>query len=253
MECWGLNDGYLLGMPRANRWYDLHPVHQMSFQPSGHRTVSPEKTQPGMYLRPEGHLSWLQSRPFPVYIQEARPDWPTSRTFPKDDLLRWFAPYWPWRLTKHGQIEPGPDYEVSTPSWMLMHALMEGYTEIHVYGIHLATAWEYTVQRPNFEWLLGIAAGLGVKVVLPASAPICQASYRYAYEPKADIPFQIAEQRALAVKAEGLQLRQRHAALTWRAFAEKRDIEARLSALDVDLLDARQETQRLQMTHAIGR
>ena len=246
LEVWGLNDGYLLGVPRANRWYDLHPTYQMSFQPQGHRIVAAEKTQPGMYLRPEGHLDWLKSRPFPVYLQQARPDWPNSRTFPGDALLAWFAPHWPLRMTKKGAIEAGRDYEASTPAWMLMQAIMEGYTEIHSYGINLATAWEYQIQRPNWEWLLGFCAGRDIKIVLPSTSPICHAKHRYAYEPKADIPIQIADAKQHAIKAEGLTLRQRHAKLPWHAFAVKADIEARLAVLDIDLLDARQESQRLQ-------
>ena len=90
----------------------------------------------GVYLRPEGHLHWLQTRGFPVYLSEARKDYPTSRPFPKQAVLDFWAPYWPLRLSRRGVIQPGPDYEVSTPAWMLMHAVAEGYTEIHIYGIH---------------------------------------------------------------------------------------------------------------------
>lgn len=252
MEKWGLNDGYLLGVPHADRWYDLHPIHQMSFRPSGQRVVPPQEVPVGAYLRPEGHLEWLRTRPIPVYIPQARPDWPTSRTFPKDEILAFFAPYWPLRVTKANAVEPGPDYEVSTPAWMLMQAIMEGYTEISVFGIHLATQWEYVEQRPNFEWLLGVAAGRGVKIVLPAAAPICRARYRYAFEPKADIPHQVVQRRIEAVKAEGLALRRKHATLPWYARDTKKDLEARLGVLDVDLLDARGEQQRLMTQQNVG-
>lgn len=251
LEVWGLNDGYLLGVPRANRWYDLHPFHQMYFRPPGERAVgssSWHEVPTGAYLRPSGHLEWLKTRPIPVYLAEARSDWPTSRAFPKDAILDFFKPYWPWRLTRRGTVEPGPDYEVSTPSWMLMHAIVEGYTEIHVYGIHLATEWEYVQQRPNFEWLLGIAGGLGIKIVLPESTPICKAAYRYAFEPKADIPFQEAQRRIQQIKADGATLQQRHAQLPWYASAQKADVRARLEQLHVELLDARQEASRVQAT-----
>lgn len=253
MEKWGLNDGYLLGIPHADRWYDLHPTYQMSFRPSGQRVVPPQQVAVGAYLRPEGHLDWLRTRPIPVYLPQARPDWPTSRTFPKDEILAFFAPHWPLRHHKDGTIAPGPDYEVSTPAWMLMHAIVEGYQEIYVYGIHLATQWEYIEQRPNFEWLLGLARGLtGAKIVLPAAAPICKARYRYAFEPKADIPHQVIQRRIEDIKAEGFQLRQRHGKLPWHAFPTKKDLEARLAVLDVELLDARGEGQRLQAQQSIG-
>lgn len=250
LEVWGLNDAYMIGVPRANRWYDLHPPSQMTFRPSAQRAVPPAEVPIGGYMRPHGHLEWLASRPMSVYIQHARPDWPTSRTFPIEEILAFFQPHWPWRLTRRGVIEPGKDYEVSTPSWMLMHAIMEGYTEIHVYGIHLATHWEYVQQRPNFEWLLGLAAGRGIKIVLPLSAPICQSPYRYAYELKADIPLQQVEQQVLAVKMNGLKLRQQLAALPWYARGQKADIERQLQRREVELLDLRQAGHRASVTVA---
>src|SRR5574341_290149 len=70
LEKLGLNDGYLLGVPHASRWYDLHPFHQMSFQPRDRRSVPQSAVPIGAYLRPEGHLDWLKTRAFPVYLAE---------------------------------------------------------------------------------------------------------------------------------------------------------------------------------------
>lgn len=247
LEKWGLNDAYLIGVPVATRWYDLHPFHQMVFRPKHQRVVNAAEVPVGCYLRPEGHWEWLKTRSFPVYLAEAKPDYPTARVFPKAQILEAFRPYWPLRVSRTGQITPGPDYEVSTPSWMLMQAIAEGYQEIHVYGIHLATEWEYVQQRPNFEFLLGIAAGKGIKIVLPASAPICKAAYQYAFEPKADLPVQQAQQTIDLIKAEGMALRKRRATLAWHARAEKADLDAQLKHLDVALMDARGMLQRAQV------
>ena len=251
LEIWGLNDGYMLQPKRITRWYDLHPWHQMHF-----RTVSAQQGRSsgggepipfGAYLRPQGHLDWLRSRPFPVYTCDSHPDIANGRVFPRDAILQWFAPYWPMRFNQAGQVSPGPDYEVSTPSWMLMHALAEGYREIVVTGIHLATEWEYVEQRPNFEFLLGVASGLGVKILLPDATPICKARYRYAYEPKADLPLQLAHQRIGEIKAEGLKTRQTIAALPSVAWNRRSALEAKLRQLDVDLMDAKQQVQRAQV------
>lgn len=250
LEIWGLNDGYLLGVPRATAWFDLHPIHQMNFRPRDQRQVSPTDVPVGVYLRPEGHLEWLKSRPMPVYLPEARQGYAMGRVFPKEAVLDFWRPFWPWRLKRGGLIEPGPDYEVSTPSWMLMLAVMEGYQEIHVYGIHLATQWEYVQQRPNFEFLLGVAAGRGTRIVLPDAAPICKAGYRYAFEPKADIPEQQAQLQIVTIKQEGLKLRQTHATLPWYARQRRQDIEARLQCLDVELADAKSTLSRLQVLGA---
>ena len=244
LEIWGLNDAYMIGMPRATRWYDLHPVHQMYFRSAANAN---EPIPLGTYVRPEQHLQWLRTRPMPVLLHAARPDCPTSQTFPKEAVLDAWRPYWPWRLTRAGGIQAGPDYEVSTPSWMLMHAVAEGFQEIHVYGIHLATEWEYIQQRPNFEFLMGVASGRGVKIILPQSAPICRANYQYAFEPKGDLPVQQCQQQLMTCKQEGLKIRQRLAAMPWYRHAERTQLEARLARLDVEVASIRQQAARLQM------
>ena len=246
LEKWGLNDAYLLGFPTAQRWYDLHLFHQMAFRPKGDKVVRADQVPVGSYVRPADHLDWLRSRPFPVYLQEKRPDWPHARLFPREQILDTFARYWPWRLTRRGEIQQGKDYETSSPAWMLMHAIVEGYQEIHVYGIHLATEWEYVEQRPNFEWLLGVAAGMGVKVVLPETTPIVKGGFQYAYEPKADVPLQQVQLEMQQIKQEGLHLRQQIAACKWYETGRKKDLVARLRVVDVELADAKGRTGRIQ-------
>ena len=247
LEVWTLNDGYLLGQPRSDRHYELHPPYQMAFRPRDQRSVSAWDVPIGAYVRPEGHLEWLRAHPKLVIMAQTSPAFPRAVAFPKQAVLDWFQPYWPWRLTRTGSVIAGPDYEVSTPAWMLMQAIAEGYGEIHIYGIHLATQWEYQVQRPNFEFLLGLAAGRGVKIVLPQQAPICQSSYRYAFEPKADIPEQTLQRQVEIIKAEGLALRKRGAALPWYRRAAQADIAARLTQLDVELMDTKQALTRTHL------
>lgn len=252
LEKWGLNDAYQLGFPVAHRWYDLHRFHQMAFRPKGDRIVRIDQVPVGSYVRPADHLEWLRTRPFPVYLQEAKPDWPNARLFPREQILDTFAPYWPWRLTRKGEVQPGRDYESSSPAWMLMHAVVEGYREIHVYGIHLATEWEYVEQRPNFEWLLGVAAGMGVKIVLPETTPIVKGKFRYAYEPKADVPLQQVQLEIQQIKAEGARCHQALAKLKWYETGRRKDLVARLRVLDVELADAKNRIARTQMAMRVA-
>ena len=252
LEIWTLNDGYLLGIPRSDRHYEIHPFHQMNFRPRGQRVVSQAEVPVGAYVRPSDHLDYLRSRSQPVYLAEARPDFPTSLTFPKQAILDAFASFWPWRLTRRGQLVAGEDYEVSTPVWMLMHAIVEGYQEIHIYGIHLATEWEYMQQRPNFEFVMGVAAGRGIKVVLPDASPLCKGGFQYAYELKADIPIQSVQLEIQAIKYEGAQVQQARAKLGRFEIARRKDLEARLRTLDVDLADAKQRLMRHQMQQRVA-
>lgn len=256
LEVWSLNDAYLRGIPRMTRWYDLHPPHQWVTQAAAQARISTGALgriamPAGGYLRPDTHAQWLATRPCPVYVLQPRPDWPTSRAFPFAEILQAFAPMWPWRRQRSGQILAGTDYETSTPAWMLLHALLEGYQEIHVYGIHLATEWEYLEQRPNFEWLLGLAAGRGVKIVLPQMAPICRAPFRYGIELKADVPVKMLTHQMEQIKAEGALVRQRHEALPRWQIGARCNARARLARLDLELTDTRRGIDRLKALAAL--
>jgi hypothetical protein len=245
LEIWGLNDAYVLGYPRVTAWFDIHNPKHMTFHERG-KPVPAEEAPIGSYLRPHGHLEWLASRPYPVYVQQARKDWPTSVTFPKDAVLAYWATFWPWRVDRQGTVSPGKDYEVSTPAWMYMWAVMEGYTEIHIYGVHLATEWEYLQQRPNLEFLIGVAAGLGVKTVLPSVVPICQAKFQYAYEPKADLPHQ-AIIRKLEEQAQWQHVLDRDAkAVPWYRPGRRRDLQAQARHLKLERMDLSMQADRLK-------
>lgn len=229
LDIFSLNDAYVLpGFARASGWFDLHPIAEMVFRPKGERKVSIDDAPVGAYLRPEGHLEWLKTRTFPVYLQQANPNWPHSRAFPFTEIEQRYGSYFS-----------------STPAWMLAWMLLEGYTEIHIYGIHLATEWEYIHQRPNMEFLIGLALSRGVQFVIPERSSLLKGRHKYALEHKPDLDIERAERRAQRIKIEGQQLHQRLATLSWYARGQRADITARLRVLDLELADARQEMGRL--------
>lgn len=234
----GLNDGYVLGLrqghrdglPRMTHWFDLHPIAQMSFHPANTSTVNAQHVPAGAYLRPEGHLQWLKSRPFPVFVNDVPQGWEgtTVQRFPREQIEKQFG-----------------TYITSTPVWMLLWALQRGYTEIGIYGIHLATEWEYLQQRPCMEHWLGVAASMGVTIILPAKCPLLKAKHVYAYEPKPDVPLHAIQTQIALTKHEGAQLQKQLAALPWYARGRKADLAARLDVLNLELADAKQAQRRL--------
>lgn len=183
LEIWALNDFWVLQPPRVDRWFDLHPLDKMYFA-SKQKKVNVHQVPAGYFVRPEGHVEWLRAQTIPVYVQDAKAlGSPSARTFPKAEIERMIGPYF-----------------ASSPAWMVGLALLEGVTELHIYGIHLATEWEYLKQKPNLTFLLGLAAGRGVKLVLPKGSPLLTESHQYAYDIDPDVP-KIAVQR----KMQGLQ------------------------------------------------
>lgn len=230
VDIFGLNDGYVLpGVSRATGWMDLHPVSEMVFRTE--RVVAADQVPVGAYLRPAGHLDWLKTRPFPVYLHSAHPEWPTAQAFPFDTIRQQYG-----------------DYFSSTPAWMLAWMLLQGYTEIHIYGIHLATQWEYIQQRPNMEFLIGMALARGVQFVIPEQSTLLKGKHVYALQPKPGLSLQRVEQQAQAIKARGRVLKERLATVPWYA---RGVVRSQLHVLDLELADARQELGRLQSLAAV--
>ena len=249
LDILSLNDAYVLpGFARANAWFDLHPIPEMIFRPKGERKVKPEHAPVGGYLRPEGHLEWLKTRPFPVYLHDCReagcadlptqkrshtpynfPAWPNAKPFPFHAIEAQLGSYWS-----------------STPAWMLGWMLLDGYKECHIYGIELKTAWEFIHQRPNMEALIMLAMCHGMTFTIPERSSLLKGKHKYAVEPKPGLDMERVERRIQVIKAEGGTLQQRLAVLSRVKFGERSDIRARLGALDTELLDARQELARLQ-------
>lgn len=192
-----LNDAYMVkgGIPRADAWYDIHPMDRFHFAPE----ANPDGTQPmvyahqvpvGSYVRPTKHLDFLATANFPVWLHPehatqhpASATWPNARAFPKAAIEAHFGRYFG-----------------STPAWMLAHAMLDGYRDIEIYGIHLSTEHEYIEQRPNFEFLLGCLLGAGKRTVtvadgkriyespdgrliLPVASPVLGATFQYAFQP----------------------------------------------------------------------
>ena len=70
-------------------------------------------------------------------------------------------------------------YISSSISYMIALAILEKVDEILIYGVSMTHKTEYKQQRPNCEWLLGIASGLGIKITIPEESPLLKAKKRY--------------------------------------------------------------------------
>lgn len=236
MEVWGINDGYLSrdahgrGMRRADRWFDLHPIDKFWYRKPGQKFLNAAEVPTGVYIRPDGHLEWLkeQARTIKVYLQDTPPaDWPVNaQRFPIEQVTEAFGNYW----------ASGPSYEVAL-------AMLEGFEEIHVYGIHLATDAEYVHQRPNFEHLLGIARGKGINVVMADESPVLKHGWRYGYDPKPQAPVDPVRQ-AMKVELKQVQ-KEKHALIAalvnWPRFKSKGELPDRLRRLEVIEMDIQQQ------------
>lgn len=222
-----LNDAYTLGIPRVDSWWDLHPLDHFYYRDPAKRVVDAAEVPPGYYVRPIGHLDKLKemARTIPVFLQSEPPaDWgPNAQRLPIESYVEKYGDYW-----------------TSGPAYMVAWAIEQGAEEIQVWGIHLETEQEYRDQRANFEHLLGIAKGRGIKVVMAPASPVLRHGWRYAYQPRPAMH---------PAKAKLLEVRHRKGELMahlanmgrWSKRAHLADQVVRLKALEWDCLRALQQ------------
>ncbi len=243
LEIWLLNDCYNAGpIPRASRWYDLHPFDQMYFRPkdSG-KFVDVSEIPPGKhYIRPHNHLEFLKktAESIPVFVQAVPEGWPpNAQRFPIEPVMEF--------------MRARPDqksYIASSPAMEIAQAALEGYTEIHIYGIHLATEHEYREQRPNFEWLLGRLTERGINIVLPEACPILKHSHVYGYESK-------PRPKAMDAQKQLAKLSKRHQEIvqqlaTWPRWKSKAKPLAEMREIEAQIIDVQQQIKRAHMQAA---
>ena len=74
------------------------------------------------------------------------------------------------------------NYFTNSVSYMIALAIKQGATEIGCYGVDMATGSEYGPQRPSCEFFLGIAAGMGISITIPATADLLKTKFLYGFQ-----------------------------------------------------------------------
>lgn len=113
----------------------------------------PECNGEGIYTPPAYRAN------LPIIMQEHWDDIPNSIPFPLEDATN---------------LIPLGDYPYFTSSvaYMLTLAYMLGYEEVHFYGFEMGTKTEYHYQRANFEYLVGLYQGYGLKIIVPKQSTL---------------------------------------------------------------------------------
>jgi hypothetical protein len=158
VDIFGLNELHKY-VPRWTRWWEVHDGDTLG--------VTKRDLSEGEQKR---HLEWLSKDHGPnrpIYMQPQFCDgrFPNATTYPLEEMCRVFGRYF-----------------TSTIGFMIATAIYEGYSTIGLYGIDLASDVEYPYQRPNSEYLIGIARGLGRTVEISPTSAICKAGHLYGYE-----------------------------------------------------------------------
>lgn len=158
IEIWGMNELWKY-LSRWDRWFELHP--RDVFAKEGDRNQ-------------EAHEAWLmqQGTDRPIYMLQHFEDIPGSVPYPLAEMTGRFFP-----------DSPG-GYWTSSISFMLALAIAEGFEWIGLYGIDLASDVEYANQRAAAEYLIGVARGMGVTVVIAPGSALLKSPSIYGYDQK---------------------------------------------------------------------
>ena len=122
----------------VSRWFEPHDLDYI------------ESSQSGPWGGVE-YIEWLSDPAnfdAPLYMREEY--WPHVTRYPIEDVVAFL----------------GRDYLESSVAYAFALAMMEG-TPLGLWGAHMSAQSEYAYQRPNMEWLLGMAKGMGIDVTLP--------------------------------------------------------------------------------------
>lgn len=158
-EIWVLNEFYKLAnkIPnfKADRWFEIHDLSSESKSNAEHQE----------FLQKVQHE-------IPLYVQKKYDHLPKAIAFPKDDIVNFFDE----------KGFSGAKYFTNSISWFIALAIFEGFKEISVYGVDMATDSEYGWQLPSCEYWIGIAEGMGIKITIPQASDILKCSQLYAFE-----------------------------------------------------------------------
>lgn len=103
----------------------------------------------------------LMSQARRVVLEKAHPDYPHSEAFPLAEVAECL----------------GRRYFESTVAYMIGLAIFEGWRHIGLWGVQMGTTLEYIEQRPNIEWLIGLAEGRGIKIELMPGSRLCMSHF----------------------------------------------------------------------------
>ena len=132
----------------------------------------------------------------PIYMQDHYDEIPNSVRYPYDEVKNMF-----YLTPMKGKL-----FVTSTITWMILCALYEGYTDLSLFGIHMAHETEYGSQRASCMWALGIVHGWMLEgkpysLHLAEDSRLFDASYEYGYgEPTEEMNYVKKRNQALAAE-----------------------------------------------------
>lgn len=135
-----------------HRWYEIHDVGYLI-----------DKQNPDYAPANEAHVRWLaEMAQKGAHIRLKKPSLliPQAKLMDLEGILR----EWPGPFAK--------EFRNSTIAWMMAEAILEGATEISLWGVDMALASEYQSQRSGVFFFLNECFKRGIKINLPPESDL---------------------------------------------------------------------------------
>lgn len=163
-----IQDRTFCDLPRMTRFFELHKWDE------------PALVEKLREAEADGYKRWLKSLKCEVITQEPLDG---CKQYPIDQIVEEFGRYF-----------------TNSIAYMIAYAILEGAYEIHLYGVDMAASGpgienEYSVQRPSCEYILGVAAGRGIKIHIPKVSDLMKCRHLYAFEESDGFDAKIAARR----------------------------------------------------------
>jgi len=203
-EFWGVNNLYGVPIPNAHydRWFEIHNIWQ---DPMRQNKLIRRNLEEFRGQKVMDYLNGLAKLNCTVYMQKHWPGLiPMSIPYPLDDVVNFF--------TSKGLTLDLCRYITNTISYEIVLAIVLGFKEIGVWGVDMAIGTEYESQRPSCEYWLGVASGLGIKVIIPSQADLLKTRFMYGFEEKQqDLWAEKVEKIRVDMKVKRMNLEHTHA------------------------------------------
>lgn len=238
-EIWSLSNAAACGQIPDKHWHVWFEVHDLD---------------EGFQRWPQQYKDWLQvDHGKPLYIQKPHPLIPHGIIFPWEKMFSEFGYYFN-----------------NSVSEMMAVALLEGATELALYGVDMAQSdqalhngnGEYQHQRPSCEYMLGVArARLGKdKVYIPPESDLLKCNRVYAFPGEAgeNVRKAIARKKELADRRFHMIQQEAQAneqAREWRVIAARHEgVLQQAKHMNVpaaDLAPAQKELENAMQQHRL--
>lgn len=160
----GADDALIVGLnhlhpyiPRWDVWFDMHTPEW-----------SAANMKPEVWADQEQFLKTKHDKP--VFMLQAHDAYPDSQEYPLEAVAKRFRPY----------FTNGLAYIMGL--LLLEHVAGPGTVKrLEIWGADMSNSEEYAIQRPCFEYWLGIAEGLGIDVFVPPESALLSAHVLYGY------------------------------------------------------------------------